>query len=250
MRPNPRSDLMSNNNKSQNIDVDNTQWLQSVADCASSTVIIKDRDHNYVLVNKFFADLLGMKQENIIGKNDFDVGIPPEMILGDNEYPGFWQLDDDAITAGVPIALDEPMVSYQNGELRHMRTIRYPLSNSSGQVSHLLIVSNDITTQTLVEKQRATQEKFLQVILDMNPGLIYAKDTQDRYVFMNKAMREAFGCSNQDALNKTFFELTSDRQASEALIKSDQELWKTLAKTEKREVERTAGSKKRLSLKP
>jgi len=228
---------MSNNNKSKNIDVDNIRWLQSVADCVSSTVIIKDRDHKYALVNEFFADLLGMKPEEIIGKDDFDVGIPPEMILGDGDFPGFRALDNEAILAGVPVTLDEPGVSYQNGEPRHMRTIRCPLTNDNGDVSHLLIVSNDITDQTLVEKERATQEKFLQVILDMNPGLIYAKDTSDRYVFMNKAMREAFGCSNQDSLNKTFFELTSDRQTSDALKKSDQELWKTLAKTEKSEVD-------------
>jgi len=163
---------MSNDKNTTNIDLRNTNWLQSMADCVSSAITIKDLDHKYALVNQFFADSTGLKKEEIIGKNDIDIGIPAELVLGTDQSTGLWKLDDEAVASGDYLAIDESLVEHQSGEQRRIRTIRCPLRDSEGLTSHLLTMTSDITHHGGI-----AQEEFLQTILETNPDLISAEDS-------------------------------------------------------------------------
>jgi len=167
---------MSNDKNTSNVDLRNTNWLQSMADCVGSVVIIKDRDSKYVLVNKFFADLTGFSKKAIIGKNDIDLGIPAELVLGDDQSSGLWKLGD------APLGL---------------------------------IMSDDATCQAGKD-----QGKFIQDILDMDPALICANDSDatDQRSTLQHLHKDREQLTRRNAFHSSLSSLAGEKETRKEYI--------------------------------
>ena len=120
--------------------------LRQIGDAQSSTFIVKDLEHRYVLVNRRFADAVGLTPEEIVGKNDLEIGIPEPMVLGDPEtgYPGFWALDDAAVRGGRSRRHRESGVGYRPGHAHEADTVRTPILDAEGNPVALLVQSRDV----------------------------------------------------------------------------------------------------------
>ncbi|HEC23779.1 MAG TPA: GAF domain-containing protein, partial [Chloroflexi bacterium] len=73
--------------------------LRSIIDSTQDWIFVKDRDFRYVLVNRAFAEFYGQRSpEEMIGKDDYDLGTPAYLIEGDPErgIRGF-RTDDRAV---------------------------------------------------------------------------------------------------------------------------------------------------------
>jgi len=127
--------------------LDIEQLLTQVGEAQKSTFIVKDLEHRYVMVNEVFAQSLGLSPDQIIGKNDLQVGIPERMVLGDPEtgFPGFWALDDAAIASGLEQSPAVAKVAYKEGFQHTAETSRMPLVDADGQVVGLLIQAIDVS---------------------------------------------------------------------------------------------------------
>ena len=138
--------------------------LQQMADAQSTTFVIKDLEHRFMLLDQALADSLGLPMDEIIGRNDLEVGIPEKMVLGDEEsgFPGFWHLDDKAIEAGCPQHETSGKMPFQTGSMHSVDTLRTPLRDQDGNITALLVQSRDVSDliglhQNLAEN-RATVE--------------------------------------------------------------------------------------------
>ena len=69
--------------------------VESAKDAAKS----KDLCHRFVYVNAAFCDTIGYSVEELIGKNDLELGRSRELVLGDpvSGWSGLWSLDNLAI---------------------------------------------------------------------------------------------------------------------------------------------------------
>ena len=126
--------------------IDSLCLLRQIGDAQSSTFIVKDLGHRYVLVNRRFADAVGLSPEEIVGKNDLEIGIPERMVLGDPEtgYPGFWALDDAAVRGGRARRHRERVVGYRPGHAHEADTVRTPILDAAGTPVALLVQSRDV----------------------------------------------------------------------------------------------------------
>ena len=54
------------------------------------------------MVNKAYADLLNLTPEDIIGKNDLELGFTEEQVKGNSQkgIRGFWDDDEDVMRTG------------------------------------------------------------------------------------------------------------------------------------------------------
>ena len=145
--------------------------LQTVVNHASDWLFIKDLDHRFLAVSEEYADSLERSFENVIGKNDLEIGFSKDVVLGSGkaDWPGFWPQDDNAIAHGEPTVETNPYWRVFTGDTRHRKTIRVPLKNHWGDVYALLVCSEDVTTivkteQVLRERndmlEKVTQEKL------------------------------------------------------------------------------------------
>jgi len=126
---------------------DQEQLLLQIAEAQTSTFIVKDLQHRYLMVNQHFADRVKKDIADIIGKNDLEIGIPESMVLGDEKsgYPGFWALDKQAIDACHIQRNSEEEIAYRIGQLHDGHTARTPLLDKNNRVVALLIQSHDVS---------------------------------------------------------------------------------------------------------
>ena len=117
--------------------------LDQIGAALSTTpMMVKDRDHRFVYVNEAAACILGHPVEELIGKNDLDLGRPRDLVLGDPStgWPGLWGLDklameSDSRTSHAGVGLDSRT---------NISTERIPLTNDDGEVVGLLVQLHDM----------------------------------------------------------------------------------------------------------
>ncbi len=117
--------------------LDSQSLLEQIGDTQSSSLAIKDLEHRFVYVNESFATKIGRKCDEVIGKNDLELGRPESLVLGDPSinWPGLWELEKQVIEAGC---------KHTNAEATHMlrnntTTRRTPLRDATGEIVGLMI---------------------------------------------------------------------------------------------------------------
>ena len=147
------------------------QLLHQVVDLLNDWVVIKDSEHRYLEVSESFAQTVGMSRDKIIGKNDLEIGIERETVLGNPRAGrnGTWYQDNHALQSGESTTNEELDWRAFAASRRYKRVARRPLRNAKGDVYALLVVTTDITDKVLAERnlqarnlmlRQVTQEKL------------------------------------------------------------------------------------------
>ncbi|MCZ7547257.1 MAG: PAS domain-containing protein [Anaerolineae bacterium] len=63
----------------------NERLLRSVLDATPDWIFVKDQAFRYTLVNQGYADALHMRPDDVIGKDDLELGFPEELVFGNPE---------------------------------------------------------------------------------------------------------------------------------------------------------------------
>ena len=182
--------------------------LRSIIDATPDWIFIKDRKHRYQLVNQSYANSMHLTPEDMIGKNDLEIGFPEEIVKGDPEQGirGFWADDTEVMDRGETKIIDvEPAVL--DGKPAFLSTIKVPLRDSSGEVWSVLGYVRDITQreQLLVEVQES--QKLLRTIIDATPDWIFIKDQEHRYRLVNEGYANSFHIAPENFIGKNDLEI-------------------------------------------
>ncbi|NND89974.1 MAG: response regulator [Granulosicoccus sp.] len=144
------------------------QLLQQLVDNLTDWAIVKDLEHRFLLVGEDFARTVGLSKEDIIGKNDLEIGTPKEAVLGNPEtgWAGFWAQDDEVIKSGC-VSVEENL-DWHAFTVRHRykRTIRVPLRNSTGCTYALLVIATDITDRARAERNLQARNRMLRRVTE------------------------------------------------------------------------------------
>ena len=117
--------------------------LQQIGDAQSTAMAIKDLEHRFLYANEAFCTASGFSQQELLGKNDLELGRSEAMVLGDPStgWPGFWALDNEALQGGCPaISIDS-----RAGRNRATETLRTPMRDCDGSIVALLVQLHDVS---------------------------------------------------------------------------------------------------------
>lgn len=128
------------------------QYLNEIIDALPDPLIIKNKDHQWLVVNRAFCQLLGKKRDELIGKNDID-------FLSEDLVSSAWALDDEALQSGKEVVSEE-IINGADGKPRLLSTKRVPVKGIDGNES-LIGVGRDITKER--ELQSAIAESYLKL---------------------------------------------------------------------------------------
>ena len=139
-----------------------SQVWQQVVDAVPAAIFWKDTDSRYLGCNRAFLDIAGIASvADILGKNDFDMIWKPE------EAAWFRECDRRVMDANEPeLNIEEPQLQ-AGGRQAWLRTDKVPLYDSSGNVSGVLGVIEDITDQKAAKatlKEMAKRQEVLNKI--------------------------------------------------------------------------------------
>lgn len=165
--------------------------FQAVIEAMPAVVYVRDPEGVFRWVNQAHATVLGMEQQEIIGKRDADL-FPAEVVAG------FRETDQQALDADAA-SETEDYVPQEDG-MHTYQSIKFPIRDESGTLLGIGGISIDITTQQ-------EHARILQSLLDNSPMVIYVKDEHGRYILFNQQVEQALTLSREEILGKTDYEL-------------------------------------------
>ncbi len=183
--------------------------LRSVIDSTSDWIFVKDHNFCYVLVNQTFADAMGKTIDEFIGKNDLELGFPPELIFGDPEkgIKGF-RADDQEVLTGKTLHNPYDRATDGTGKIMIFDTQKMPLKDSEGNIIGIIGMAKDVTERHEAEMKLKESNQVLELIFNTLPQRIFWKDRNFRFLGSNKLFAQDAGFeSSGQIIGKDDFEM-------------------------------------------
>ncbi len=90
-----------------------------------------------------------------------------------------------------------------------------PLRDSEGRIIRWYGTNTDIEDRRRAEQELRQSEEHIRAILEYSPNWIFLKDTEGRYLLVNREIERVFGTSQQQIKGKTDSEIFPPEQAAE-----------------------------------
>ena len=204
---------------------DERALMRTLIDLIPDYIYAKDAVGRFVLTNLANARVMGADSPpQLIGKTDADFYAP--------EMAAKFRVDDDSVLRGEALQDREELgTDSVAGEARWHLTTKLPVRDARGEVVGLVGITRDIHRSKLAEdeirrlnaeldqrvKERtaelAAERKLLRTLIDNMPDVIYAKDTESRYILVNRAAAAGAGAKPAEMLGRTAFDYYPAEQA-------------------------------------
>jgi PAS domain S-box-containing protein/putative nucleotidyltransferase with HDIG domain len=150
-----------------------TSYLDKIINSLSDPIFVKDEKHRWVLMNNALCDFLGYKQEELIGRSDFDF-FPKE------QAQVFWDKDEAVFGTGKENANQE-QITNANGAVRTIVTKKTLYIDKKGR-KFLVGIIRDITDQNKVgDSLKESYEKLQRTLIGTADALATALEKRDPY---------------------------------------------------------------------
>jgi diguanylate cyclase (GGDEF)-like protein/PAS domain S-box-containing protein len=170
--------------------------LHAVIDAVPAMVSAKDRRSRYVFMNRYQADLYGVTPEEAVGKTASE-------LVGGEYGVRTAALDQRVFATGQSLPNYEEEWADVNGVHRILLTTKVPLRDDAGEVANVVTVALDITQRKRAEQERQESEQWFRAIVNHSPTAIFLKDTDSRYLLVNKTYADWYGVDVDTIHGKT-----------------------------------------------
>ncbi|MDM8567315.1 PAS domain S-box protein [Candidatus Halobeggiatoa sp. HSG11] len=162
---------------------------KALLDSIPAYVYFKDRQSNYLAVNKAFAKILNIDVEDFVGKTDYD-------FFPTKDAENYRNYDLQVMKSGKPVYnLEESFVD-SNGQQSYVLTTKVPYRNAQGTVIGLVGTTLDITERKLMEEKLIQSEQRYRRLFTENKAIELLIDpTNGKIVDFNKAAIKYYGYS-------------------------------------------------------
>ena len=174
--------------------------LKTLLNTLPDLIWLKDPDGIYLSCNKRFEFFFGARENEIIGKTDYD--------FVDQNLADFFRIHDQAaVDKGQPMKNEEEVVFADDGHHEILETIKTPMFDSNGRLLGILGIGRDITHRKQMEESlRATTQRF-KGVLDNSPLLMSEIDHEGRYLMVNQAIVDFYNLPSPELVGKSFDQL-------------------------------------------
>ncbi len=156
-----------------------------------------ERDGTLSYANPYTYRVTAWQPEHIIGKNFFDVFIlPADRDRLEAEF-------DEALIKGSFPEQKEITLLARSGALRSVQVNSFIINGTTDHVASFTIIGEDVTNKRRVASALSNTNAQLQDLVDNTSDLIQLLTLDGKFIFVNRAWREALGYSSEEisALN-------------------------------------------------
>lgn len=155
---------------------DSYHFLNHLIDSIPDSIFVKDRQHNWILLNEAFCKLLDKPRNELLGKSDYDFFTKEEADI-------FWE-KDEIVFETCEINVNEEFFTTHHGNTYYMQTVK-SMFEIVGKGKYLVGIIHDISQRKKVEdtikelnftleEQVRKRTLQLQNALEFNEGIINA----------------------------------------------------------------------------
>jgi len=159
-------------------------------------VVLVDRNEQVELINQKTTEILGFSEEDLIGKNWFEVIYPEE------EWETMKRSFKEVIS-GDTAATEyfEREVRTKSGENRIIAFRNVELKDHNGKITHLLGSGQDITEQKRIEEELRISENLYRTIFEVSGAALSIVDENSIHKLINAKCEELYGYSKEELEN-------------------------------------------------
>jgi len=212
------------------------EYMKIIFDYAPDAYYLLDSEGTLIDANMAAERLTGYKKEEFIGRKIVEVGI----LAQDHIPKALKLLAKNAL--GEPSGPDEFILNRKDGKEAIVEIVTYPVEIKGKKL--ILGIAHDITERKNMErkikeysenleklvKQRTEDlektTKFLEMIIENVPDLMYIKDRDLRYVLVNESFCKFFGLPKDKILGRTLYDIAS-KCLADYFTKQDMDVLKT-----------------------
>jgi PAS domain S-box-containing protein len=207
-------------------------FSQAITGSMGEGLYALDREGKLTFLNPAAERLLGWREEDLLGKSIHDTihcrsadGTP----LQGGDCPLL-----KALRSGTAYRNDDDVFVRRDGTRLPVDYTSAPII-ADGRVSGSVVAFGDITARKRAGEALWESEERLRTIMDNSPAIIFMKDVDGRYTFVNHRFEQLFHVQREHAVGKSDADIFP-KEIAEALRANDLEVLQTGAPLEREEV--------------
>ena len=177
---------------------------------------IESRTGRFLRINKKYCEIVGTNQEEMLAKTFQDITHPDDLQQ---------DLDNmDRLLTGeiISFALEKRYV-HKNGNVVWVNLTVSPLWQPGEEPSTHVAVVEDITERKSAQENLQKTNKLLRTILDNLQAIVFLRNTQGRYVFINQCYESLYDLKNEEIIGNTPYDFLP-AETAERLLREDQKI--------------------------
>jgi PAS domain S-box-containing protein len=167
----------------------NEARLAEILNNAQAVIYLKESNGQYLFINKHYETLLHLKNEEIIGKTDYDI-FPQE--TADH----FRNNDLYVASTGELLTCEE--AAPQEDGIHTYISVKFPLFDDQDNIYATCGISTDITQRVKIERELAYIQTILANTINAMPSALIVVDSGLRITQWNIAAKELTGLHSQE----------------------------------------------------
>jgi PAS domain S-box-containing protein len=185
------------------------RFLETIIDTIPDPIFIKDRNHRFVVINQSFCILVGRRREDMLQRSDYDF-FPRE------EADFFWEKDEEMFETGANVEIPEEPITDSEGKLHLLNTMKVPLKDSEGKITHLVGIIRDITERKSIDEALKHREEQLRLIIENTMDVIYSARADGTITYISPQIIH-WGALPQDIIGRNIMEFIHPDDVSKIL---------------------------------
>ncbi len=173
--------------------IDAKNFLQAIINNLPVSLSVKSYEGKYILWNKKSEELFGISASEVIGQTSYrtDLNNEQQEFVREGDLKVFDSQKEQNIA--------QELISTAKEGVKIMHTVKTPVFHEDGTPDCLIVVSEDITFKTRMEKQiREASEKNTLLVENAREGVLLAEDKKVMYA--NRALCHMLGYETLDEL--------------------------------------------------
>jgi len=162
-------------------------YIETLMDHVPANIYFKDMKSRFVRVNRSMANRLGCDHAaDLIGKNDHD-------FFGSEHADQALEDERRIIATGQPIVGYVERETLPDGEEAWVLTTKMPFRDREGRMIGTFGISSEVSELVRAQQTLERERNILRALIDSLPDHISIKDTEGRYMVVNRAFAEFLG---------------------------------------------------------
>lgn len=182
-----------------------------IVESAQDAIFYKDLASRYVIANSITVNAFGLSREEVLGKNDLD--------LMSNEEEAKKNIEDDQVLFRTkkPLEIIKKMTG-KNGKEFWFHAKKVPHFNADGELDGLIGIARDISERKRAELQLRESERKYRHLFEESPYSIVLLNNEGLIIDCNSRIKEIFGYSKDEILERDFREIFKMPQESSTIV--------------------------------
>jgi PAS domain S-box-containing protein len=179
----------------------------AVLDVLAVMVVVADRDGRVVNFNRACTAITGFTAEEVLGRPFVDVLLHPDEAA--DVKRNLSSIDD----LPYPLRRERRWVD-KTGRGRLIALTIDAIRGGDGRVEYLAATGVEVTAQRAAERDAITWRTRAETFLDHAPTVVFLRDTDERYLYVNRRFEEISGRERGEVLGSTPEELWTPEEAA------------------------------------